>query len=315
MFIGILVLWAMAALTFPLGKMALMVADSPAQLIGLRMLLAGFGMLLWLGLQTWWRGQKFITWQPGFRDALRFGKVALLHVYLAFVPEFWALQFLDSLKVNLLFSLTPFLSALLGFVLLGHRLSARKWTGLGVGAVGMLCLVVSQDPTEQSFAHFWIFSLPELVLLLGIASAAYAWFEIKKLLHRGYSLLTINAVAFLLGGAMCLGQHFLLGGACATLLPATGRMELFAWISGLILCSNVIFYQLYGRLLHQYSNTFLSFTGFLCPIFGAGFSKLFALAWPAHFCPEPISIFYLAGFACVALGLGIFYRQETQGFF
>jgi drug/metabolite transporter (DMT)-like permease len=309
MFVWILALWATMALSFPLGKMALQWADSPLQLIGLRMTLAGGLILAYLALKKCWRRQVVFT-RPRATDLLTFAKVTLFHVYLAFVPEFWALQFLDSLKVNLLFSLTPFVSALLGFFLLGKQLNSKKWLGLAFGSAGMLFILATQNSAEVNFAKILIFSMPEFVLLLGIISACYAWFEIRKLMHQGYNFLTINGFAFLLGGLLCLGQHRVSFGQSATLLPATGALQLFGWIASLILCSNLVGYYLYSRLLHHHSNTFLSFTGFLCPMFGAFYSKLFVRFFPSNFFAEPISLFYLVGFAIIVLGLGIFYAQE-----
>lgn len=311
MLILIFALWAAMALSFPVGKLALSFSDSPLQLIGLRMSLAGILILAFVA------AKKIIKKEPFWpnlsaTDVRNFLAVALFHVYLAFVPEFWALQFLDSLKVNLLFSLTPFINALLAFLILNHALSGKKWMGLLVGAAGMLTILATQNPLEAGFGKLFIFSLPELVLLVGITSASYAWFFIRKLTHRGYSLLTINGFGFLMGGFACLVQY-LWTNPGASIVPKTGVAPLLGLVGVLIFASNVVGYGLYGRLLHTYSNTFLSFTGFLCPIFGAMYSKLFAIVFPTLFWPEPITVLYLCGFSLILFGLTVFYGQEISG--
>lgn len=304
-------MWATMALSFPLAKMALIYADSPLQLIGLRMTLAGGMILAFLFVRQLYQGCTYPV-LPSRYDLIIFLKVAIFHVYLAFIPEFWALQFLDSLKANLLFSLTPFVSALLGFVLLARRLRTMQTFSLLLGSVGMLLIMLTQNLAEASLKTLLIFSMPELALMLGVVSACYAWFEIRKLMVRGYGLLLINGTAFLLGGLFCLAQHSFFGGSTARLLPATAAPQLLLWICGLILCSNILGYHLYGKLLHRYSNTFLSFSGFLCPIFGAAYAKIFAQFFPQQFCAEPISVFYVAGFLIIVLALGIFYIQEIN---
>lgn len=310
MFLMIFALWAAMAISFPIGKLALEFCSSPVQLIGLRMSLAGLLILGYIGLK------RLLTKNPLFgqgillSDSVIFIKVAIFHVYLAFVCEFWALGFLDSIKVNLLFSLTPLISAVLGFFIIGQRLEMKKWVGLILGGGGMLAIMATQNSGEICWTKFFIFSLPELVLMVGIISACYAWFQIRQLTNRGYSLLTINGTAFLLGGLACLVQFWLAIPHHGGIFPKEGGFKLFGLIGILILASNIIGYGLYGKLLRKCSNTFLSFTGFLCPIFGAIYSHFFSVFFPKSFCPEPITKLYCFGFLLILFGLFTFYSQE-----
>ncbi len=310
MILLIFVLWAAMAITFPVGKLALEFCASPVQLIGLRMSLAGILILGYIALKRILTKKTLLPAKIPFSDLLIFIKVAIFHVYLAFVCEFWALEFLDSIKVNLLFSLTPLISAVLAFLLIGQRLEQKKWVGLILGGGGMLAIMATQNFGELGWKRFFIFSLPELVLMIGIISACYAWFLIRKLTSRGYSLLTINGIAFLLGGLACLIQFWLTKTGAQTFLPNAGGLKLFGLIGILILASNIVGYGLYGKLLHSYSNTFLSLTGFLCPIFGAIYSQIFSGLFPHYFCPEPITGLYIFGFVLILFGLLTFYSQE-----
>ncbi len=312
MVFAIFVLWALMALSFPIGKLALEFCSSPIQLIGLRMSLAGGIILGYLILTRVFSGQPIIQGRITLSDAWLFIKVSIFHVYLAFVCEFWALQFLDSIKVNLLFSLTPLISAALAFILIGQKLSAKKWIGLLCGFFGMILIMATRNLGEICWKNFFVFSLPELVLMIGIVSACYAWFQIKTLVSRNYSLLSINGAAFLMGGILCLTQYFFRAYPAIKLLPESGKFELFSLIGILILASNIIGYSLYGKLLSKYSNTFLSFTGFLCPIFGAIYSKLFSYFLPQYFSSEPLTMLYFIGFFMILSGLIIFYGQELM---
>jgi drug/metabolite transporter (DMT)-like permease len=274
--------------------------------------MAGILLLGWSAYRNKTSHHRGVFRWPTRNESFLMFQVALFHVYLAFVPEFWALQFLDSIKVNLLFSLTPFLSAFLSFALLHKKLSFKKWLGLGCGMLGMLCIMFTQNLGEIGFSYFCGISLPEIVLLLGIISACYAWFVIRRLMHCGYQLLTINGIAFLGGGIACLMQYFWQYGLQARLLPISDASQFLALIGLLILTSNIIGYYLYGTLLKKHSNTFVSFSGFLCPIFGMFYAKLFAMLWPQYFTNEIISSWYLCGFFAIFVGLIIFYGQEVM---
>jgi drug/metabolite transporter (DMT)-like permease len=72
----------------------------------------------------------------------------------------------------------------------------------------------------------------------------------------------------------------------------------------MIIIANIIFYNLYGYLLHFYSATWLSFVGFITPLFAALYGWLFlneTIGW-AYF----ISIFI------VFWGLYLFYQDELK---
>ena len=311
MLILIFVLWAITALTFPIGKIALRMASSPLQLLGLRMTVAGILLLAWSGYKNM-RSQQSVRFRcPSKFEFFLLLQVTLFHVYLAFVPEFWALQFVDSIKANLLFSLSPFASAVLSALLLNKTLSKKKLLGLTFGGFGMLCIIMTQNVGEVVFGAWYRLSLPEAVLLLGVLSSCYAWFVIRRLLHAGYQLQTINGIAFFGGGLLCWLQYFYLSGSRATLLPTTGTPLFLLLIGLLIFGSNIISYNLYGLLLKRHSNTFVSLTGFLCPVFGMVYSRLFARYFPQYFASELISPWYLGGLSTIVIGLIIFYGQEA----
>ncbi|MFC1854548.1 DMT family transporter [Candidatus Dependentiae bacterium] len=281
-------------------------------LIGVRMILAGLGLLaFWYFREGRKNGFKFgLILQEGadssaswVHDIFGFLKVAFFHVYLAFVPEFWAMQYIDSLKVTLLFSATPFLSALFSRIILSERLSLIKWIAMFVGFCGIIpSLFTNGGISLEAFASVGFVSIPEFVLLISIVSAAYAWFEVKVLLAKGYHIFLINGVGMFLGGLASTAHHFAVN-PFSQILPVKAVWPFLILVVILILLSNVIFYNLYGFLLHRYTYTFLSFTGFLCPIFGTIFGITFF--------GEAFHWLYVLGFAMTFTGLWMFYRMEA----
>ncbi len=288
----ILLMNALFAATFPLGKFALQYAG-PVFLIAIRMLLAGF---LLLGVSY-----KSNPWKVFKEDWFIFVRTAFFYVFLAFVPEFWALKYLSSIKTNLLWSVQPFLAALFGFILLSEKISYKKMIALSIGFMGMLPIIFTCDAGEMSFSQMcYSVSWPEFALFVAVSSTIYGWFLIKQLLARGYSLSLINGVTMTIGGCACLAaslfEHFLY------------QQELYSNLSAvviysalLVLISNVLGYGIYGYLLSRYSITFLSFSGFTCPLFGFLFSYLLG---------EPFYASYGYGFVLISIGLYIFYREE-----
>jgi len=72
----------------------------------------------------------------------------------------------------------------------------------------------------------------------------------------------------------------------------------------LILIGNIICYNLYGKLLHRYSATTLSFFGCTTPLFAA----LFGWFWLR----EEVSPWFYVTALLVGVGLYIFYQEELK---
>jgi len=70
-----------------------------------------------------------------------FIQVAIFHVFIAYVGEFWALKFVTAAKASLIFNLTPFITAIFSYLLLKEQLTKRQWIGLMIGFVGLIPLV------------------------------------------------------------------------------------------------------------------------------------------------------------------------------
>lgn len=291
----VVLLYAILASTFTIAKIALSFAK-PFFLIGFRMILAGSIMISFI---YFFQKSKF---KINKDDWWLFIKVAIFHVYLAFIPEFWSLQYLTSSKTNLIYSVTPFVAALLSYILLNEKLSFKKFTGMLIGLLGIIPIFLTQTDTREAAMEFFSISLPELVLLIAVFSGAYAWFVVKKLMDKGYSLLMINGIAMFFGGIGALATSLFVEGMATC--PIFNFWPFLGWTSLLVLVANIIVYNFYGLLLKKYSITFVTSAGFLSPVFGAFYGYFFL--------SEKITWHYFLSLAFVILGLFIFYKDELK---
>ena len=284
--------YAILASTFTIAKKALSYSP-PFFLIATRMLVAGFFLVataLFL---------RRVSWKKVCSDWHLFAQAGLFHAYLAFIPEFWALQHLTSAKTSIIYAITPFVAALLAHLLHGKRLSGRKWTAMGIGVLGLLPIIWTQmAPGELS--ALGRFSWPELVLLGAVVSACYAWFVVTDLMKRGHSLLTINGIAMGVGGLLSVPTSLLFEGAAWQ--QVTDWSGFVGWLSLLIVVAHGISYNLYGWLLKHYSIPFMTFCGFLCPLFSTIFGGIFL--------GETITWHHGAALVMITTGLTLFSRAD-----
>jgi len=315
----VLINFMILSITFTIGKLALSYVK-PIFFIGFRMSVAGILLLAYL---YFFRKKEF---RISKKDIPLLLAISFFHIYLSFVLEFWALQYVDSAKACFLFNLSPFVTALFAYLWLGELMSIRKWIGLFIGFIGFVPILIANGDAEISAGTFLFFSLPEVALLISATSAAYAWILIKRLMKKSdYSPMMINGFAMLIGGLSAFTTSFViekspyfmtpLNGVEKTLatLPSIGFLftslgakilPLLFYTALLIIASNVIFYNLYAYLLKKYSATFLSFAGISAPLFAAFFGWLLL--------GELITWGFYVSLVIVGLGLYIFYQDEQE---
>ena len=291
----VVLLYAILASTFTIAKIALEFAK-PFFLIGFRMVVAGGLMLSFLLL---FKRKSLRVLNND--DWLLFVKVAVFHVYLAFIPEFWALQFVSSTKTNFIYSSTPFIAALLSYILLKEKLSVKKSVGMLIGLAALVPIFLTGGGLESSMELLKI-SLPEVVLLGAVISAAYAWFIVKELLNKGYSLLLINGIAMMFGGLGALLTSFFVEGWNSSTIVSFGPF--IGWTMLLVFVANIVVYNFYGFLLKKYSITFITSAGFLCPVFGSFYGYIFL--------SEKITWNHFVALLLIIVGLYIFYNDEKK---
>ena len=290
----IIIMNLLFASTFRIGKAGLQYTDAYI-LTGSRMIIAGALFLCLHYLHNRKKGSLISS-----VDGWLFAKAALFYVILSFVPEFWALTYISPLKANILWSGLPFASALLSYFLLKERLTPYKIIGLCIGFAALIPVLCIPDQSASTIHHTVHKFLPEIMMFIAVISTAYAWLLIKQLLDKGYSLITINGITMTVGGIATIALRYVMMGTAQPLV--TNYWYAAQAIIALTIVSNIIGYMIYGHLLKTYSLTLLSFSGFLCPIFGAFIERCVF--------NQAIDYRYIIAFIGIFIGLYIFYRSE-----
>lgn len=292
----ILVLYMLWASTFIIGKLILEYLP-PLLFVATRMLFAG---TLLLGYQYIFNPKK---WRFDWEDIGRFAQISFFFMYLAFITEYWALQFVSAAKACLLFNLSPFVTALLASLLLSDRLTRKQWLGLFIGFFGFLPIMLQQTDLESITYHIGFFSLPELALLISVVTSCYGWILIKQLItERSYSVVMVNGISMLAAGILSLTTSLVIEGAPHVYAGPESWLTGLGYVVLLIIIAHVICFNLYSSLLRHYSVTFISFAGFTTPLFAAFFD------WAVF--GSVVSGAFIITLGMVAIGLYLFYQDE-----
>ncbi|MBT3456150.1 DMT family transporter [bacterium] len=293
----VVIMYALFASVFTVAKYALNYAQ-PIFLIGLRMFLGGIILLSYL----FFTNRKKLAIKK--EHIIWFVPIVFVHIYLAYVTEFWALNYLTAAKTCLLYSLTPFLAAILSYLYFSEVVTWRKLLGLTLGLAGFLPTLLSTSSAETAAGSFGFLSWPEIMMFVSVFSSAYGWTVFRRLIKDyNYSAVLINGVGMLGGGILAFITSLALETGNGIPL-VTNWVELLKWVALLILVANVISYNLYGYLLKRYTATFLSFSGFLCPLMAAFFG------W--FFLHEAVSYEFFFTVFFVVIGLYLFYQEELR---
>ena len=290
-------LYALFASVFTVAKGALYYA-APFFLVGSRMAAAG---ILMLGYALWRnRGSLYLTRNSIIRVVL----LGIFNIYLTNVLELWGLKYLTSFKTCFLYSLSPFLTAFMSYFMLHEKLTSRKWLGLIIGFAGFVPMLEIHNGAELLTTGFGFLTLAELSVLGAVLFSVIGWILLKQLVHQnGCPPSVANGYSMLLGGTLALIQSAFFEDW--TPVPVSNYP---VWIKStlfLIIVSNIICYNLYGRLLRKFSTTFMSFAGLSTPLFTALFG------WIFH--GEVVTVWFFVSLAVVFIGLLIFYFEELKG--
>lgn len=283
----VILLYALFASLFGLSKTALMYSD-PFFLIGSRFAAAG---LILLAHQFIWNRQAFSHIRLVHVKPLLL--LSVLSIYVTNIMEIWGIKQLPSAEVCLLYSLSPFLAALIAYFTLREVLSVKKWIGLIIGFVGLIPIF------EISFP-----SLPELAVLTAVFCSVYGWILLKQLINEyQYTPLMANGISMLLGGCLAL-LHSYFSGESWRPVPVSDFLPFIQYTAAMCLISNIVCYNLYGYLLKRYTATFMSFAGLVTPLFASLFGWIFL--------NETITWHFYASMVIFSMGLSIFYHEELK---
>lgn len=309
-------LYILLASTFTLVK-AVLDYVNPILFVGIRMTISG---TLLLGYQYFFNNKN---WRLEKKDWPLFVQIIVFHIFFSYILEILGLQWVTAAKACLLYNLTPFITALFSYFLISHRLTLKQIMGLAIGFAGFLPVLMASAPLEEVTKRFAFLSLPELSVIIAVISGSYGWLVMRKLItDQKYSPIMINGVGMLGGGILAFVTSVIwegwpiikpmvvpvqTTGLSAYLLGMTGpvgasiiMLSIYTFL--LIIIANVIFYNLYGMLLVQYSPTLLSFAGMTTPLFAALFGWLLL--------NETITWHFFLTTVIVTFGLYLFYQDE-----
>jgi drug/metabolite transporter (DMT)-like permease len=292
----VVLLYALFASTFTISKTGLEYTQ-PFFLVGSRLVLAG---ILMLGYQYIFHRDAFVFRKQDFWRVFRFAAFAM---YLTNVFEFWGLKYLTSFKTCFIYSLSPFVSALLSYFMFAEKMNAKKWAGLLIGFLGFLPILFTQTSSEEQTGQFFFLSWAEIAVIIAAVASVYGWILLKQLVTvSGYTPFMANGLSMLMGGIMALTHSYIVEDWNP--IPVTEFLPFFECAVMLIIISNLIAYNLYGFLLKRYSATFMSFAGFTTPLFTALFGWIFlgeTVTWP-----------FALSFVIVLSGLLIYHQEELK---
>lgn len=307
----IFILYMLFASTFTLGKLVLAYTN-PIFFIGMRMIIAGS---LLLGYQYFFNRSK---WKFELNVWPLYLQIITFHVFIAYIFEFWALQYVNASKACLLFNLSPFITAFFSYLIFSERLSWKKWIGLCIGFMGMIPILLSHTPLEELVGGLGRVSWPEIALLGSVASSAYGWMVIKQCLRLNYTPVMVNGIGMFGGGIAAFIASLFVEGSPQVHVPVVSTnfdllltsavgsyapyVAFLTYMALLILIANLICYNLYGYLLGKFSPVLLSFAGFTTPLFAALYD--FVLIG------QPISWQFAVAIAATGIGLYIFYNDK-----
>ena len=293
----VLFLHAIFPLIFSIGKVGMRYAPF-CFFIALRALSCGLVSLLIYFLTC--SDRKLIA----KKDRFLFFQAGLFGIYLTFIPEFWALQYLSVGKVAFIFVLAPFFTALFSRLHGLEKFTYKKLLGLCIGLIGFIPVLLSKGAGEQGLNSLFAFELPEVALIFAVGCYAYSWIAIKRLSNQeSYSPWFVSACSMLQGGVAALVTSFFYDGWYTGVSPVTQWGPLLGSIL-LLMSVAITCFVLYIYLLKEYSPTLISFFGFTRSFFGAFYGWLFL--------SEVVSWTFYPSILVVSLGLYLFYQEDLS---
>lgn len=290
-------MYALFGSVFTAAKLGLEQAE-PFFMLAVRMSIAGAAMLVFQLL----RSPKLLKLEK--RHLMGVLSLTLFNVYLTNGLEFWGMQYLTSSKTSLLYSLTPFIAALLSFLFFGEVLSRRKWLGLLVGFAGFLPILYQQGAEELGLSSLGFISSAELAMIGAATCQVLGMMSMQRLMNMGsISVITANAYSMFGGGIIALVHS--LATENWQPIPLHGRLDWFLEaVLWMVVISSFICYNIWGYLLRHYTVTFIAFSGFMTPFFAALASWLVI--------DEHASLSFWISAMIVFSGLAVFYSEELK---
>lgn len=288
----IFLLYGILASTFTIGKMLLFYMP-PVFLIAIRMIMAG-ALLLTINFFTY--GKVALKKRS---DLLMLFLLSIIHIFIPYVTEFIALQYVNPSCAALMFNLSPFFAAFFSYIYFGEVMTPKKWLGFAIGLLAVIWFLRLDELNMQC----WNSKMAYALLLISVISSTLGWIYVRKMVQQsGYSIMFINGCAMLMGGlqAGVISKCF----EEAVSLPWDHMTEFLILLFAIIIIGNFVFYNMYAWLLKKYSVTLLSFYGFIVPIFVALFDWIVL--------GQQVGVDFFFAITLLGGGLYLFYQEELK---
>jgi drug/metabolite transporter (DMT)-like permease len=293
--IGVVILNVLLAFGLILRKNVLIYAE-PIFFQGSRLTVAGLAILgyLYFFNRNNMRLRK--------KDIGLFFLATIFFSYISYVFAVLTLDDISSARFTFAYNMTPFITAICAFFLLGEKLTSKQVISLLLGFIGFLPLVFASSEPELGNANF--LSVAGFQLLIAVIAYSYGWVVVSQLVNdRKYSPLLVTGVSFLSGGIAALFTSLALE-SHNDIPVISDWFNYLIYLASIIFISEIVCYNLYAFLLKKYSATFLSFAGFLYTIFGALFG------W--FFLQERITYNFVIATIVVTAALYLYYQAEQE---
>ena len=208
--------------------------------------------------------------------------ISILHMFINFIMETYALRSLSGFTISILYLITPLMSALIGFYFYKININNNQKIILFISFIlGLIFYIKNIDNyyCDLFGVNFFRNIIPLLQTLIVMGSSTLAWYKIKGLIDKkNYSIITINGYACLISFFLCLifGYFFE-----ASFFIISNKSAFMKIILALVLISNVFAYNLYDILLKKYSVSIIALAEFIAPLFVGIFEVfLFGSSFP-----------------------------------
>lgn len=291
----VFLMYALFASIFTVGKVALNVSP-PYFLTGTRMLLAAFCIFAYLLIYK----PKLLRLKRCYWIPLLW--VAFFNVFITNAFEFWGLQYMSAGKTCLIYSLSPFIAAGIGYVMGTEKITYKKNLGLFIGILAFLPMMLLPW-FDEGHANSTIELWAECALMISAVTSVIGWIFVKKLITKDQlDPLVINGYSFFLAGVMCFLTSLSI--EQGSFWPVSESQEFIWSVLYIVIIHNLICYHIYATSLKRFSVTFMAFAGLSNPLFAAVTGRFFL--------NESITLPFWIALVGIAIGLYLFYVEEMK---
>jgi len=286
----IIILYIICASTFTFSKWGL-IYSNPFFFASIRMILSSMMLLFYSFIKGYIKISNIKIYY--IKDII---KLSIFQIYLTYATDAWSLKKISSIESSYIYNLSPFITALLCYILFNNRINKKQLLGI---SIAFLALTIG-SAKNYNCKLFYNAIDAKLITILSVIFSAYGWIIMQSII-KYYNPILLNGMSMLIGGILLLITSLIFEDPAKNIT----NYEIFTKaMVGIILFSNILFYNLYGYLLKKYSATLLSFFGFLCPIFTSIFGEIFL--------SEKVCLKLKISFIFIVISLFIFYYEEIK---